>query len=104
MLAQWCETPQWSCCIVEQCLEYHGEGLAGKSNSGEGGEDPVRWDVMQNVSDDGVSPSLPHLKGLQNGDMATSRIKQARRQEHLPSDILLARGWTCPGYPSRCYV
>ena len=49
---------------------------AGKSNSGEGGEDPVRWDVMQNVDADGVSPSLPHLKGLQNGDMATSRIKQ----------------------------
>ena len=52
---------------------------AGKSNSGEGGEDPVRWDVMQNVDADGVSPSLPHLKGLQNGDMATSRIKQVRR-------------------------
>jgi glutamate synthase (ferredoxin) len=54
------------------------ERSAGKSNSGEGGEDPVRWDVMQNVGPDGVSPSLPHLKGLQNGDMATSRIKQAR--------------------------
>ena len=36
----------------------------------------MRWDIMQNVSADGVSPSLPHLKGLQNGDMATSRIKQ----------------------------
>ena len=57
-------------------LEHAFLRCTGKSNSGEGGEDPVRWDVMQNVDADGVSPSLPHLKGLQNGDMATSRIKQ----------------------------
>uniref|UniRef100_A0A0E0QC76 glutamate synthase (ferredoxin) n=1 Tax=Oryza rufipogon TaxID=4529 RepID=A0A0E0QC76_ORYRU len=38
--------------------------IGGKSNSGEG-------DV-----EDGYSPTLPHLKGLQNGDTATSAIKQ----------------------------
>ncbi|CAI9787509.1 unnamed protein product [Fraxinus pennsylvanica] len=49
--------------------------LGGKSNSGEGGEDPIRWSPLTDV-EDGYSPTLPHLKGLQNGDMATSAIKQ----------------------------
>ncbi|KAJ0098418.1 hypothetical protein Patl1_20916 [Pistacia atlantica] len=49
--------------------------LGGKSNSGEGGEDPVRWNPLSDVVD-GYSPTLPHLKGLQNGDTATSAIKQ----------------------------
>ncbi|CAM6047747.1 unnamed protein product [Sphagnum compactum] len=49
--------------------------LGGKSNSGEGGEDPVRWRHLADV-EDGVSPTLPHLKGLENGDTATSAIKQ----------------------------
>jgi glutamate synthase (ferredoxin) len=49
--------------------------LGGKSNSGEGGEDVVRFKVMDNVVD-GVSPNLPHLKGLRNGDTACSAIKQ----------------------------
>jgi glutamate synthase (ferredoxin) len=49
--------------------------LGGKSNSGEGGEDTVRFNVMQNVTD-GVSPDLPHLKGLRNGDTANSAVKQ----------------------------
>ncbi|KAJ6798923.1 ferredoxin-dependent glutamate synthase, chloroplastic-like [Iris pallida] len=49
--------------------------LGGKSNSGEGGEDPVRWRPLTDVVD-GYSPTLPHLKGLQNGDTATSAIKQ----------------------------
>lgn len=49
--------------------------VAGKSNSGEGGEDPVRWEVMEGVTE-GRHSSLPHLKGLQDGDRATSRIKQ----------------------------
>lgn len=49
--------------------------LGGKSNSGEGGEDPVRWSPLTDVVD-GYSPTLPHLKGLQNGDTATSAIKQ----------------------------
>ncbi|KAL6530542.1 Ferredoxin-dependent glutamate synthase [Orobanche minor] len=49
--------------------------LGGKSNSGEGGEDPIRWSPLIDVVD-GYSPTLPHLKGLQNGDTATSAIKQ----------------------------
>ncbi|KAJ4979425.1 hypothetical protein NE237_010205 [Protea cynaroides] len=49
--------------------------LGGKSNSGEGGEDPIRWKPLTDVID-GYSPTLPHLKGLQNGDTATSSIKQ----------------------------
>lgn len=49
--------------------------LGGKSNSGEGGEDPIRWTPLTDVVD-GYSPTLPHLKGLQNGDTATSAIKQ----------------------------
>jgi glutamate synthase (ferredoxin) len=49
--------------------------LGGKSNSGEGGEDVVRYGVLDDVVDS-VSPQLPHLKGLQNGDTANSAIKQ----------------------------
>ena len=50
--------------------------IGGKSNSGEGGEDPVRWEKLSDVDADGMSKTLPHLKGLKNGDIATSRIKQ----------------------------
>ncbi len=49
--------------------------IGGKSNSGEGGEDPVRFNVLHDVKD-GLSPLLPHLKGLQSGDTACSAIKQ----------------------------
>ncbi|KAL5197407.1 hypothetical protein ABZP36_000919 [Zizania latifolia] len=49
--------------------------IGGKSNSGEGGEDPIRWSPLADVVD-GYSSTLPHLKGLQNGDTATSAIKQ----------------------------
>ncbi|KAL0453201.1 UNVERIFIED_CONTAM: Ferredoxin-dependent glutamate synthase, chloroplastic, partial [Sesamum latifolium] len=54
--------------------------LGGKSNSGEGVRfhlhlDPIRWSPLTDVVD-GYSPTLPHLKGLQNGDIATSAIKQ----------------------------
>lgn len=80
--------------------------LGGKSNSGEGGEvvlhclvqilfnfktqniptqqlkihclsfqDPIRWKPLADVVD-GYSSTLPHLKGLRNGDTATSAIKQ----------------------------
>ncbi len=52
---------------------------AGKSNSGEGGEDPVRWDVVGDADDKGVSATFPYLRGLRDGDIATSRIKQVRR-------------------------
>jgi glutamate synthase (ferredoxin) len=50
--------------------------LGGKSNSGEGGEDPVRYRVMTDVTGDGTSSVLPHLKGLRTGDTANSAIKQ----------------------------
>ncbi|MEG3842985.1 glutamate synthase-related protein [Microcoleus sp. herbarium14] len=50
--------------------------IGGKSNSGEGGEDPVRYNVLKDVSEAGFSQTLPHLKGLQNGDTASSAIKQ----------------------------
>lgn len=62
---------------------------AGKSNSGEGGEDPIRWINLQDIDENGVSESLPHLKGLVTGDTATSRIKQVRRcTAGAPSPIL----------------
>ncbi|HIK07781.1 MAG TPA: glutamate synthase large subunit [Trichormus sp. M33_DOE_039] len=50
--------------------------LGGKSNSGEGGEDPVRYKVLNDVDASGHSPTLPHLNGLRNGDTASSAIKQ----------------------------
>ena len=50
--------------------------IGGKSNSGEGGEDPVRYTVLDDVDESGHSPTLPHLKGLRNGDKAYSAIKQ----------------------------
>jgi glutamate synthase (ferredoxin) len=50
--------------------------IGGRSNSGEGGEDPVRYKVLDDVDESGYSPTLPHLKGLRNGDTASSAIKQ----------------------------
>jgi glutamate synthase (ferredoxin) len=50
--------------------------IGGKSNSGEGGEDPVRYRVLNDVDAEGNSATLPHLKGLRNGDTACSAIKQ----------------------------
>ncbi|PMB40092.1 glutamate synthase subunit alpha, partial [Fischerella thermalis CCMEE 5319] len=50
--------------------------IGGKSNSGEGGEDPVRFTVLDDVDASGHSPTLAHLKGLRNGDTASSAIKQ----------------------------
>lgn len=50
--------------------------LGGKSNSGEGGEDPVRFKILDDVDGNGHSPTLDHLKGLRNGDTASSAIKQ----------------------------
>jgi glutamate synthase (ferredoxin) len=50
--------------------------IGGRSNSGEGGEDPARWLELSDVDSEGRSPSFPHLKGLANGDTATSKIKQ----------------------------
>ncbi|MDX1976063.1 MAG: glutamate synthase-related protein, partial [Pseudanabaenaceae cyanobacterium bins.68] len=51
--------------------------VGGKSNCGEGGEDPVRAQKLQDVDPEtGISPTFPHLKGLKNGDTANSAIKQ----------------------------
>ncbi len=50
--------------------------IGGKSNSGEGGEDPVRFKVLSDVDGEGNSPTFPHLRGLKNGDTASSAIKQ----------------------------
>ena len=50
--------------------------IGGKSNSGEGGEDQVRFKVLDDVDSEGLSQTLPHLKGLKNGDTASSAIKQ----------------------------
>ncbi|BAZ46652.1 ferredoxin-dependent glutamate synthase [Chondrocystis sp. NIES-4102] len=50
--------------------------LGGKSNSGEGGEDTVRFKVLDDVDEAGKSATLPHLNGLKNGDTASSAIKQ----------------------------
>ncbi|OCQ99202.1 glutamate synthase subunit alpha [Oscillatoriales cyanobacterium USR001] len=50
--------------------------LGGKSNSGEGGEDPKRYNVVNDVNNLGISPTFAHLNGLQNGDTANSAIKQ----------------------------
>ena len=50
--------------------------LGGKSNSGEGGEDPMRFKTIDDVDADGLSTKFPHLKGLKNGDTASSATKQ----------------------------
>jgi glutamate synthase (ferredoxin) len=50
--------------------------IGGKSNSGEGGEDTMRFKPITDVDADGKSPTFPHLKGLKNGDVPTSKIKQ----------------------------
>ncbi|MEO1744149.1 MAG: glutamate synthase large subunit, partial [Cyanobacteria bacterium J06629_9] len=50
--------------------------IGGKSNSGEGGEDPIRFKAFTDVDENGKSPTRPNLKGLKNGDTANSAIKQ----------------------------
>ena len=50
--------------------------IGGKSNSGEGGEDIVRTQTINNVDDKGRSPTFPHLAGLKNGDSANSYVHQ----------------------------
>ncbi len=50
--------------------------IGGKSNSGEGGEDPNRFLAIQAVTADGASIQFPGLKGLKPGDTANSAIKQ----------------------------
>ena len=50
--------------------------IGGKSNSGEGGEDPARFNVLNDIDDNTQSATLPFIKGLENGDTACSAIKQ----------------------------
>jgi glutamate synthase (ferredoxin) len=50
--------------------------IGGKSNSGEGGEDPLRYKPIQDIRADGTSPHFPGLKGLKPGDRAGSAIRQ----------------------------
>ena len=50
--------------------------IGGKSNSGEGGEDFIRSKPLADVDAEGRSATLPHLKGLKQGDIARSKIKQ----------------------------
>ena len=50
--------------------------IGGKSNSGEGGEDPARFQVLKDVDGEGRSASFPSIGGLRNGDTACSAIKQ----------------------------
>ncbi len=50
--------------------------IGGKSNSGEGGEDPARFKTLEDVNENGISANLPNIKGLQIGDTACSAIKQ----------------------------
>lgn len=49
--------------------------LNARSNSGEGGEDPVRYSKI-NVNADGTSPDFPGLTGLRKGDSAASKVRQ----------------------------
>jgi glutamate synthase (ferredoxin) len=50
--------------------------FGGKSNSGEGGEDVLRFSPITDVTAEGTSATFPHLKGLRKGDIASSKIKQ----------------------------
>ncbi|MBX9724031.1 MAG: hypothetical protein K2X81_21675, partial [Candidatus Obscuribacterales bacterium] len=49
--------------------------LNAKSNSGEGGEDPLRYKPI-NVEEDGTSKDFPGMTGLHPGDSAASKIRQ----------------------------
>ncbi|CAN5508323.1 glutamate synthase-related protein [soil metagenome] len=50
--------------------------LGAKSNSGEGGEDPLRYYAIADVKADGTSESFPGLRGLLPGDTASSAVRQ----------------------------
>ena len=50
--------------------------IGGKSNSGEGGEDPARFNVLTDIDENTKSATLPFIKGLEKGDNACSAIKQ----------------------------
>jgi glutamate synthase (ferredoxin) len=50
--------------------------IGGLSNSGEGGEDKKRYNLINDVDSEGKSKEFNNLKGLYNGDSACSGIKQ----------------------------
>jgi len=50
--------------------------IGGKSNSGEGGEDSMRFNSIKDLDESGISSSFSHLKGLKMNDLASSAIKQ----------------------------
>lgn len=50
--------------------------LKGKSNSGEGGEDPLRYYPIKEITPEGTSPDFPGLVHLKEGDSAGSAIRQ----------------------------
>nr|YP_009394710.1 glutamate synthase [Polysiphonia elongata]ARW63272.1 glutamate synthase [Polysiphonia elongata] len=50
--------------------------IGGKSNSGEGGEDPIRFKAISDINSTGISKKFSHLKGLESNDIASSAIKQ----------------------------
>jgi glutamate synthase (ferredoxin) len=50
--------------------------IGGRSNSGEGGEDVQRYSRVTDVDEEGNSASFSYLNGVQNGDIAFSKIKQ----------------------------
>ncbi len=50
--------------------------LGAKSNSGEGGEDPLRYYPIEDVTESGTSPSFPGLRGLKSGDSTSSAVRQ----------------------------
>ena len=67
----------------------------------------MRWEHLGDIDDKGNSPTLPHLKGLQTGDTANSRIKQVCRAvwrpiSNLSSCWALAQGEDvqCVPWPS----
>jgi glutamate synthase (ferredoxin) len=61
---------------AHQVLAIAMNRIGGKSNSGEGGEDPDRALPLEHVGAGGVSTRYPGLRGLRRGDVAASRIKQ----------------------------
>ncbi len=50
--------------------------LGAKSNSGEGGEDPLRYYPIEDVTAEGTSANFPGLRGLQKNDDAGSAVRQ----------------------------
>jgi len=50
--------------------------MGAKSNSGEGGEDPLRYYPIANISAAGSSSDFPDIAGLRAGDHAGSAIRQ----------------------------